>query len=209
MYKRILLPTDGGEGVDSAIEHALELAGTYEAELHVLHVVDDASLDSVSEDAMTDLRQRGDDAVADVAERAAEEGIETETAVREGSPHREILDYTDAAAIDLVVMGTHGRSGVGRVLMGSVTERVVRAASVPVVTVRVGAGDGGDVRTPAAAERRARRALEGAGHEEIRFPDDPYRTSSAWVVPARTATGTFNVHVDAGEGSTRLARLDD
>lgn len=209
MYQRILLPTDGGEGVDSAIEHALELAGTYDAELHVLHVIDDASLDSVSEDAMADLRQRADDAVADVAERATSAGVGTETAVREGSPHREILDYADDAGVDMIVMGTHGRSGVGRVLVGSVTERVVRAASVPVVTVRVGAGDGGDVRTAAAAERRARRALEEAGHEEIRFPDDPYRTSTAWVVPARTASGTFNVHVDPGEGSTRLARLDD
>lgn len=210
MYQRILLPTDGSGATDRAIDHALELAGTYGAELHVLYVLDDASLASVSEEATAELREQGTDAVDGIADRASAADVEVETAVRKGSPHREILEYADAADVDMVVMGTHGRSGVGRVLLGSVTERVVRAASVPVVTVRRDADglDGNrDVRSSEAATQRAREALEGADHASIEFPEDPHRTTTAWVVPATTASGTYNVHVDATDGSTRLARI--
>jgi len=207
MYDHVLLPTDGSDGTDRAIDHALEVAQVHDATLHVLHVLDDASLASVSEGAMEDLRERGQSVVDAIAERARSAGVDARTEIREGSPHREILAHADAAGIDAIVMGTHGRSGVGRVLLGSVTERVVREAPMPVVTVRMTVERGG-VSTPPAAERRAREALAEAGHEAIRFPEEPYRTTTAWVVPATTAEGTFNVHVDAADGTTRLARLD-
>ncbi|AGN02128.1 UspA domain-containing protein [Salinarchaeum sp. Harcht-Bsk1] len=213
MYDQFLLPTDGSDGTDRAIDHSLELAGTYDATLHVLSVLDDASLTSVSEEAATEVLADREAAVEAVANAAREAGVDVVTSVREGSPHREILAYADEAAVDVIVMGTHGRSGVGRVLLGSVTERVVRDAPVPVVTVRMdgGRGAGGEtehVTTPAAAERRARAALEDEGHDEVTIPEDPYRTTTAWVVPATADGGTYNVHVDADTGATRIGRLD-
>lgn len=71
-----------------------------------------------------------------VAEKGDERDIPVETDVRRGNPHREILDYADEHAVDLVVMGTHGRTGLDRYLLGSVTEKVVRLSNVPVLTVR-------------------------------------------------------------------------
>jgi len=212
MYDQFLLPTDGSGGTDRAIDHALELAGTYDATLHVLSVLDDASLTSVSEDASSEVRADREAAVESIADRARDAGIDVVTSIREGAPHREILAYAAESEIDAIVMGTHGRSGVGRVLLGSVTERVVRDAPVPVVTVRMdgaAAGEGGErVTTPTVAKRRAREALTADGHDDVRFPEDPYRTTTAWVVPATADGGTYNVHVDAGTGATRIGRLD-
>jgi len=207
MYEHVLLPTDGSGGTDRAIEHALELASTYDASLHVLTVVDDGAIGAAAEDTFDDIRTRQREALESIADRARSAGLAVESVVREGTPHREILEYVDAAGIDLVVMGTHGRSGVGRVLLGSVTERVVRAAPVPVVTVRVELEAAG-VATSAAAADRAREALAAAGHDDVDLPEDPYRTTTSWVVPATTDDGTYNVHIDAVDGSTRLARLD-
>jgi len=66
--------------------------------------------------------------------------VPLETTTVEGSPAREIVDHAASIGADLVVMGTHGRSGVDRLLLGSVAERVVRSSPVPVLTVRVDAG---------------------------------------------------------------------
>ena len=141
MYRRILLPTDGGETTDDALEHAVDLAGQYDAELHVLYVVDasvvagDIEVGTIVEE----FESAGERILEDVAERAHEAGLERDritTKLARGTPHRVILEYTADQDVDLIVMGTHGRTGIGRYLLGSVTERVVRLADVPVVTVR-------------------------------------------------------------------------
>lgn len=139
MYRRILLPTDGSPGTERAAEHALDLAETYDAALHVLYVVDTNALplDAHARHVFEDLTEEGLLAEEEVVERAAERGIETVVSdVREGSPHEVIREYVEENDIDLVVMGTHGRRGLDRYLLGSVTERVVRSAGVPVLTLR-------------------------------------------------------------------------
>lgn len=83
------------------------------------------------------LRQIGEDAMEEIRERADDADVEIETAIEDGTPHRAILEYADDEGVDLIVMGTHGRSGLDRYLLGSVTERVVRGAEIPVLTVRV------------------------------------------------------------------------
>lgn len=207
MYDRILHPTDGSEGSDPAVEHAIELAGRYDATLHVLSVLESATQQATGDVAGTEVRERRRATLESIARRARDTGVSVETAIREGSPDREILEYVDAEAVDMIVMGTHGRTGIGRVLLGSVAEQVVRASPVPVLTVRVDA-EGRDITNAPAAERRAREALRSAGHEDVEIPEDPHRTTTAWVVPATTAEGTFNVHIDAAQGTTRIARLD-
>jgi nucleotide-binding universal stress UspA family protein len=138
MYDTILLPTDGSDGSNAAAEHAIDHAERYDAALHVVFVVD-ANLTGAEVDVpgLTDrLTQRGDTAVDRVAHRAREAGLEdVTTAVLSGRPHQTIVEYVDDHGVDLVVMGTHGRSGFDRYLLGSVTENVLRAADVPVLAV--------------------------------------------------------------------------
>jgi nucleotide-binding universal stress UspA family protein len=145
MYKHVLLPTDGSEGTDAVVENAREIANRFDAEVHVLHVVDqrlsrlaqeyrDLGTD-VGQTATDELGEVGQEAVAAVASQLSDDISVTE-AVVEGVPHEAILAYAADEDMDLIVMGTHGRTGLSRSLLGSVTERVVRSADVPVLTVR-------------------------------------------------------------------------
>ena len=139
MYDVILLPTDGSDGTHRAEDHAIQLAAEHGAALRVLHVVNLGAIPpEVGADRVADaLETAGESAIADVVDRAEAAGIEDVSGVIEhGSPHREILDYADDHDVSLVVMGTHGRTGLDRYLLGSVAERVVRLSETPVLTVR-------------------------------------------------------------------------
>lgn len=142
MFDRILIPTDGSEEGRPAVDMALGLAETHSATLHVLFIVDQpASVSGAGEgfsglDNLLDaLEEEGEQATTAIREQAANRDVETETAVRRGNPHDDILTYASDHEIDLIVMGTHGRTGVKRALLGSVTENVVRHAEIPVLTV--------------------------------------------------------------------------
>jgi nucleotide-binding universal stress UspA family protein len=136
MYERILIPTDGSDAVEPAIDQALGLAGTYGATVHVLSVVEPVVIAEADEKLHRAMEQVSQDTVEAVADRAANAGCEAVTAVRTGVAHDEIVAYVRSHDIDLVVMGTHGRTGLGRYLLGSTTERLVRLSPVPVLTVR-------------------------------------------------------------------------
>ena len=144
MYDRILLPTDMSAGVDRAIDHAIDAAQRYDAELHVLYVVDADAYSSYPGDEYVHefegleqaLEQAGGDAVEDIAEAAADAGVVAETTIQHGVPHEEILDYTDEKAIDLTVVGSKNRSEEYRRLLGSVAERVVHMSEKPVTVVK-------------------------------------------------------------------------
>ena len=139
MYSQILVPTDGSPASNAAIEHAIDLAQQYDARLHALYVVDGAAystLEAGAEIVVEALESEGDSATARVAEAAEEAGIDCVSTVTTGTAYRSIIDYVDENAVDIVVMGTHGRKGLDRYLLGSVTERVVRTSEVPVLTVR-------------------------------------------------------------------------
>lgn len=144
MYDRLLLPTDMSAGIDNAIDHAIDAANRYDAELHVLYVVDTDSYSSYPGDEYVHefeglergLERAGREATDEIARRAREAGLETETVIRHGRPHEEILQYADEADIDLTVVGSKNRSGEYRRLLGSVAERVVRLANRPVTIVK-------------------------------------------------------------------------
>lgn len=145
MYDEILVPTDGSSGTRRAVEHAVDLADRYDARLHALYVVDTGYQYAGTEDDFIDWdvviegdTAYGETAVQAVADEAAAAGVETVMAIRESPQiHRAILDYAEDENIDLIAMGTHGRRGLERMFLGSVTERVVRTAEVPVLTVRM------------------------------------------------------------------------
>lgn len=137
MYERILVPTDGSEGTRNAVAHAIDLATTYDAALHTLFVIEtNVGVDTTTVDLMGMLEETGQHALDEVIQQADAAGIdEIEGTIGQGPPHRAIVDYVDEHDIDVIVMGTHGRSGLDRYLIGSVTEKVVRTAQVPVMTV--------------------------------------------------------------------------
>jgi nucleotide-binding universal stress UspA family protein len=145
MYDRILVPTDGSAGSRAVIDHAAGLAESHGATLHALYVVNTASYASFSMESTWEgigdmLRDEGQDALRAV-ESIVDGRVPIETNVTEGSPSRKIVRYAEREACDLIVMGTHGRGGIDRLLLGSVAERVVRSSEVPVLTVRVGSDD--------------------------------------------------------------------
>ncbi|QLD91292.1 universal stress protein [Natronomonas salina] len=144
MYNCILVPTDGSAGMSRVIDHASDLADAHDAAVHFLYVVNTASfanlpMETSWESVTTMLRDEGEDALRAAEERSRADRVVT--AMREGPPSREIVDYATEEGCDLIVMGTHGRGGLNRLLLGSVAERVVRSSEVPVLTVRVGATD--------------------------------------------------------------------
>jgi nucleotide-binding universal stress UspA family protein len=139
MYDRILFPTDGSEGANAALDHAIDHAVRYDAELHVLYVVEEnlPVMEAGQAQLLEALEAEGERAIDDARDRAKAEGVDSiRGTVAGGSPYRGILEYVDDYDIDLVVMGTHGRRGVDRFLLGSVAEKVVRSADCPVLTVR-------------------------------------------------------------------------
>ncbi|ELZ57600.1 MULTISPECIES: universal stress protein [unclassified Haloferax] len=146
MYDHILLPTDGSDATDATIEHAATLAETYGATVHVLSVADSRNrFESPSAGIAPDVWEKSEldraESAADAAIEALPEDVETERIVVEGVPHSTIVDYAADGDIDLVVMATHGRTGLDHYLVGSVTERVVRQSDAPVLTVRAAGED--------------------------------------------------------------------
>lgn len=141
LFDQILIPTDGSEAAGPAVELGLDMARIHDARLHALYIVEEqqpigygASITGF-DDVIRELEQEGEHATNEIATRAADFGIETTTAVQKGTPRNDNLTYADAHDIGLIVMGTHGRTGVKRALVGSVTEAVVRHSDIPVLTV--------------------------------------------------------------------------
>ncbi|WP_248517878.1 universal stress protein [Salinarchaeum laminariae] len=147
MYDSILIATDGSEPATAAAQHAVDLAAATGATVHALFVVDtDTGWLTVSKaDVKDSIREIGEgasrEALQQVERFATEADVQLATAVREGAPEAEVLAYAEEADVDLVVLGTHGHSALKRRLLGSVAERVINGASVPVTTIGVAAGD--------------------------------------------------------------------
>jgi nucleotide-binding universal stress UspA family protein len=200
MYGSILVPTDGSDHAARAAAHAAFLAEAFDATLHLLNVVDiDAeagpfSAGGVGEEYLERLREGGQETVEETA--ATVDYDDVRTAVVTDRPAPGILDYVDEEGIDLVVMGTHGRTGVQRYVLGSVAERVVSLADVPVLTVRAG-----EDTSPV------------EGYEEILVPTDGSDAAEVAIDPALAVAEVRDarihavnvIHVGAMAASPELA----
>jgi nucleotide-binding universal stress UspA family protein len=141
--KRILLPTDFSNYSATATEYACELVKKFDAELHLLHALE-VHLASTPEFAMGlaiptylhESRAAAEKRLTKLLDPRWSVGRKVVHAVLEGSPKVEIVRYARAREIDLIVLATHGRSGLTHVIIGSVAETVVRTAPCPVLTVR-------------------------------------------------------------------------
>lgn len=145
LYKKILVATDGSEQNKKAIEHAVKLAKLSGAEPHAVYVMDIKtdygpksylSTDITTEGIKSYLGHEGDTAIKYVEDLAKEEGMDIEKWILEGHPAEEIIKLAEEQSVDLIVMGTLGRSGIEKFLLGSVADKVIRSSRIPVLTVR-------------------------------------------------------------------------
>ena len=143
MYKRILIPTDGSEYTKTATMHGLALAKSTGAEVTALFVIDDdiytnkfwgPTTHTTSNDLTQVLETEGNKAVDFVQSEGEKIGVKVVTKIERGSPASIISE--DSRMFDLIVMGTLGRTGVSKLLLGSVADKVIRLAECPVLVVR-------------------------------------------------------------------------
>jgi nucleotide-binding universal stress UspA family protein len=144
-YRNIVIATDGSENTQKAISYGIEIAKLSGATVHALYVVDTSSFSSIPMsteggwEAMYEvLKTEGKKAVSAVKSKGEASGVEVREVVLEGHPINEIIEFAEKNNADLVVMGTLGKTGLDRFLLGSVAEKVVRGSKVPVMVVRSG-----------------------------------------------------------------------
>ncbi|QSG03613.1 universal stress protein [Natranaeroarchaeum sulfidigenes] len=139
MYDEILLATDGSDDAAAAADHALDHAERYDATLHLVSVVETrTAYDNAIVDPETvagNLRKEARKTLDLLAERAEAAGVETTTEILEGVPHEAIENYAAERDVDLILLGTQGRSAFKRALLGSTTDSIVRSRVAPVLVV--------------------------------------------------------------------------
>jgi len=139
LFTRILVATDGSEKNMAAVEEGLRIGRACGSEVHAAYVADISTLESASPEVMIgntwELMQReGEKALGRIRDMAA--GVHLETVILEGKPAAEIVNYAQVKGIDLIVIGTQGKRGIERFLLGSVAESIIRAAPCKVLVVK-------------------------------------------------------------------------
>jgi len=143
MYKRILIATDGSDKSRKAAEEGVELAKALGAEVIALNVVNEVVIASAVRQLGSDKKEvedklmaAGQKAVDAIKKMAADQGVKVDTIVRAGAPANVVIDVAAANNADLIIMGSHGESGASKLLIGSVVQKVLYWATIPVLVVR-------------------------------------------------------------------------
>ena len=139
LFKKILIATDGSKRTQNAVETGIEIARQHNSKVYAVYVVDTVTFTSIPMDVTWEnmyqlLKDEGEEAVNRVKEAA--KGLDVETHVLEGNPAVEITKFAKDNGVDLIVVGTLGKSGIDRLLLGSVAEKVVRIAPCPVLVIK-------------------------------------------------------------------------
>lgn len=141
MLENILIPTDGSERAEHAIEYGFTLAEAFEAKVHVLYVVETKATYIITVDLkdeeMAEYREYGKETVTEVVGRAEERGLEGKGVVKSGKIAEEIVDYAQGNDIDTIVIGKQGHGALGK-FIGGTAEKVANLADIPVTTVGSG-----------------------------------------------------------------------
>ncbi|OGL58706.1 MAG: hypothetical protein A3J27_15620 [Candidatus Tectomicrobia bacterium RIFCSPLOWO2_12_FULL_69_37] len=136
MFRKILVPLDGSPAAEQILQKLGEIANG-DREVHLLRVANASQLPGVDPaELQVNVLREAEEYLAALEARLRAEGLRVESHVRYGHPAEEIIEHIRHWRYDLVAMTTHGRSGVSRLLMGSVTESVIRGATIPVLVVR-------------------------------------------------------------------------
>jgi nucleotide-binding universal stress UspA family protein len=141
MYRKIVLAVDGSEVSKNAAKHAVALAKSTGGELIAIHVIppfDVTEIESFKPDTiMKGLREEGEKILSEVKTLASKQGVKVEARVEDGIPYDRICEVAEESDADLIVMGSHGRTGIGKVFIGSVAERVIgKSKGRPVLIVK-------------------------------------------------------------------------
>jgi len=138
--KKILVPTDFSDYSDQAMQYATMLARAFKARILLIHVIESLTYTVTDTLLVTDhfvaLKTIAEPLLENARKKIQKKGLRVETNLLTGVPYREILNKASRSGADMIVMGTHGRTGVEHLLLGSVAEKVVRLATCPVVTIR-------------------------------------------------------------------------
>ena len=152
MYKEILVPLDGSELSASSIPTARQLAEALGARIHLLQITTQTEefavmrgaefgtmgsdySQQVLDEVLTAQRDRIERYLGEVGDDLTSVGLNVTKAVEDGQPAEKIVDYAEASGIDLIIMSTHGRGGVRRFLVGSITDKVIRSTHLPVLVI--------------------------------------------------------------------------
>lgn len=146
MYDSVLVATDGDERSADVLEHAISIAEDNDATLYGLYVVDrrvySVAFDDGPSEKKAELREVGKTALADVEAAARDRGVEVETELREGDPERVVAAYADEVDVDLIVVGSHGKTPREKVQgLGSVSEATVKQTHRPILVVGITSTD--------------------------------------------------------------------
>ena len=148
LFRHILAPIDGSENSIQAAKTAFRIARVLSSQVTALYVVDRTVLKEVARyanqppaETHQEFRHSGRQYLRHLERLAQEAGVRVDREIREGEPHEEIVAVADAIGVDLIVMGHVGRRGPRRILIGSVTERVIELAHCPVLVVKTSYGN--------------------------------------------------------------------
>ncbi|MCK5661384.1 MAG: universal stress protein [Methanosarcinales archaeon] len=141
LIKDIMIATDGSKNINKAVDYALDIAKLANAKVHILYVVDTAAFASIPMDAAWEsmyeiLHEEGREAVGSIQKKAEEMGLFAESIVIEGHPSREIVEQSVERGMDVIIMGTMGKTGWNKLILGSVAAKVTQASPIPVMVVR-------------------------------------------------------------------------
>ncbi len=144
MYERMLLPVDGSEVSNHAAEEGFKLAAILGSQATLLFVIDMTITSLPGEESglanyevvYNSFKEYGGKILDTLVESGKKRGVSVRTAIAEGDVHDEIIKYADLKKVNLIVMGTHGRRGLNRLLLGSVAGSVTRRAHCPVLLIR-------------------------------------------------------------------------
>lgn len=143
MYKRILVPIDGSPTSVQGVDEAIRLAKLTGAKIHLVHVLDQlpfvTGFEVYSVDIIGILKSAGTEIAKRMQDRVAASGVDVSSFVSDVLPGRVcdvVMEQAEAMRSDLIVLGTHGRRGMSRLLIGSDAEQIVRTSSIPVLLVR-------------------------------------------------------------------------
>ena len=140
LIKKVLFLTDGSQNSRSALRYAVEICRNFEASLHILSVIEDMppylNLE-VGSEFISQIQETVRSEVVKCADYCETSGVNSSGEIRHGIPYEEIIKYAKEIDADLIVMSTHGHTGLSHILLGSVAEKIVRYAHCPVLTTRI------------------------------------------------------------------------
>ena len=139
--KKILVPTDGSDSAMRAADFAIKIAKHFQSEIIAIYVIDRIILEEISKiyerhELEEEIKRKAERCLNYIVRSAERKGLKATSILVEGQPHDQIVRHAESLGVDLIVMGSKGRRGANRILIGSVAERVIEYAPCPVLVIR-------------------------------------------------------------------------